>query len=124
MPQIEQFKDDRHLPQLAVFNGDRLAISLYNKQLAVVETQMSKLDLFLKKTNTTLIDPLSVNPNIPIAVNMRLYQGILVTFNLNQICVIDYNLMTYKHSISTNIHLSSMFTLNSSSHSLAMLASE
>jgi len=41
--------------QLAVWDGAKLVLSLFNRHLLVVDTQMSKLEAFLKKSQYIMI---------------------------------------------------------------------
>lgn len=86
---LEHFKDNRHESQLAVYNGYKLAFTLFNKTIAIVETQMSKVELFFKKTNVSVIDQ-SDNSCGFLASEVRHYKGLLIVYNFNQFNIYDF----------------------------------
>jgi len=56
--------------QLAVYNGQRLIFTLFNKSLVVLDTSMSKTEMFLKKGNYWRADPFA-NDSVGPAVNLK-----------------------------------------------------
>ena len=77
---------------LAVWDGGKLVFSLFNKHLVVVDTQMSKLEAFLKKSQFLMVqDP--VMEDEMVIVDLRLFKGMLVANHFNAIKIFDYQTM-------------------------------
>ena len=78
--------------RLAVWDGGKLVFSLFNKHLVVVDTQMSKLEAFLKKSQFLMVqDP--VMQDEMLIVDLRLFKGMLVANHFNTIKIFDFQNM-------------------------------
>ena len=51
---MASFKADRYKQNLVVYDGKKIGISMFNKKIAIVDTQMSKIELFIKQSNYTM----------------------------------------------------------------------
>jgi len=76
---------------LAVYDGFKLVVSLFSHKLVAIETQLSKVELFIRKTNVSLHTPFDEDHLI--AVDIKLYKGIFITCHVFKFMVIDYKTM-------------------------------
>jgi hypothetical protein len=76
-----------------VFDGSRLVVSLFNNQFAIVETQMGAAERFIKKSNYTLYQ-LEGQENQPLAVDLRLHKGLMISYHLHFVKIWDFQSMT------------------------------
>jgi hypothetical protein len=79
--------------RLAVWDGGKLVFSLFNKHLVVFDTQMSKLEAFLKKSQFLMVqDP--VMQDEMVIVDLRLFKGMLVANHINAIKIFNFKNMS------------------------------
>ncbi len=60
---IDQFKNERHKKQLAVYDGSKLVFPIWTGKFVIINTQMTKVELFLKKQNYEIkevVDPFRI----------------------------------------------------------------
>jgi len=90
---LQKFKEDKNDYKLAVFNGQKLIFSLYNKNLIVVDTQMTKVEIFFKKGINYNKFEAFTESQTPIAVNLIHHKGMLISHNITEVNVLDFQKM-------------------------------
>jgi hypothetical protein len=104
---IETVKADRNKQRLAVFDGSVLTITLFNKQLAIVDTKINKFQQFVQKSNTLLHQDEN-QIDVPLAMDLRLHKGLLIVNHLSCLKIIDYKTWKLTDSIDLKLGLSPM----------------
>ena len=94
---IDQFKNERHKRQLAVFDGSKLVFLIWNGKFVILQTQISRVEAFLKNSNYELKEVVDA---LKIPLDMKLYHGLLIVIYRHHICLIDFQSMTLLQSLS------------------------
>ncbi len=87
---LQTYKEDRNKHSLAVTDGsNHLLLSLFNKSFLVIHTQISKLELFLKKPNTLLYQNDHMQESL-LAVDIRYHKGMIIANHLSCIKIYSF----------------------------------
>eukprot|EP00347_Sterkiella_histriomuscorum_P001391 403372215 len=105
---IAQFKKNRQNYKLAAFANNKLIFSYFLKQLVVVETNLSKVELFMKKTNVFQQDIFPENAEV--SINLLHYKGFLISQNISDLYLIDFVTLQVYHSLKIGYQISNILT--------------
>ncbi|CDW73287.1 UNKNOWN [Stylonychia lemnae] len=99
MMSLQHFKEVKQRYQLAVFISNQFLIfSHFSKKLIKIDTKMSKLDMFMKKTNVEVHEIFSDETHV--ALNLKLFKGFLLSHNSNELRLINFTTMQVLHTIN------------------------
>jgi hypothetical protein len=100
---VAQFKSDRLKQRLAAFDVKYLAVSLFNTSIAVVDTLMSDVEKFIKRTNVMYF----TSEQALVCLDIRIHKGLLLAYYMHFIKVIDVaNGCTLTHVLDLGIGFS------------------
>lgn len=78
---------------MAAYNGQKLIFSYHQKNLAVVDTSMTKVEMFLKKGNYWQVNAFPEETTGP-ALALKQITGLLLTYNYSELNLFDFNTLT------------------------------
>lgn len=85
---MPQFKSEKLKQNLALFDGKHIIVSLFNTSLAAIDTKMSELEVFIKKSRTKYIS--TEEDNQPVCLDLRLHKGLVFAYYMHFVKVHDF----------------------------------
>ena len=107
---IERFKKEKDQFKLAAYNGNQIVMSHFTKNLIVIETNLTKTELFLKKGNQRYETPFEDETHV--ALNLYHYKGLLISQNFTEIYLLDFKSLQVLHKIGIGQHIRCKISIN------------